>query len=141
MAKKPESVFSDFIKTHLPDVDISRVESLASLGFPDMVIADKLGSGRVAFLENKVVQRGLKVGLRPHQVSFLVRHWSYGCPAFLLVKHLPIGKRIGLAFLYHGGQAADVLLEGLRVEPVRRWASDSIDWEELRKLLLGHERP
>jgi hypothetical protein len=140
MARKPESIFSDYVRERLRDVDISRVESVANLGFPDMVLVDKC-SGRVGFLENKVVQRGLKVGLRPHQVSFLVRHWSYGCPAFLLVKHLPIGKRIGLVFLYHGGQAADVLLEGLRVEPVRRWASDAIDWEELRKLLLGEEKP
>ena len=140
MARKPESVFSDYVRERLRDVDISRVESVANLGFPDMVLVDKC-SGRVGFLENKVVQRGLKVGLRPHQVSFLVRHWSYGCPAFLLVKHLPIGKRIGLVFLYHGGQAADVLLEGLRVEPVRRWASDAVPWEELRKLLLGEEKP
>jgi len=141
MARKPESVFSDYVRERLRDVDISRVESVANLGFPDMVVADKLGSGRVGFLENKVVQRGLKVGLRPHQVSFLVRHWSYGCPAFLLVKHLPIGKRIGLVFLYHGGQVTDVLLEGLRVAPVRRWSSDAVDWEELRKLLLGIEKP
>ncbi len=140
MARKPESIFSDYVRERLRDVDISRVESVANLGFPDMVLVDKY-SGRVGFLENKVVQRGLKVGLRPHQVSFLVRHWSYGCPAFLLVKHLPIGKRIGLVFLYHGGQAADVLLEGLRVEPVRRWASDAVPWEELRKLLLGEEKP
>jgi len=141
MARKPESIFSDYVRERLRDVDISRVESVANLGFPDMVVADKLGSGRVGFLENKVVQRGLKVGLRPHQVSFLVRHWSYGCPAFLLVKHLPIGKRIGLVFLYHGGQVTDVLLEGLRVAPVRRWSSDAVDWEELRKLLLGIEKP
>jgi hypothetical protein len=140
MAKKPESVFSDYIRERLRDVDISRVESVANLGFPDMVLVDKC-SGRVGFLENKVVQRGLKVGLRPHQVSFLIRHWSYGCPAFLLVKHLPIGKRIGVVFLYHGGQAADVLLDGLRVEPVRRWASNAVPWEELRKLLLGEEKP
>jgi len=140
MARKPESVFSDYVRERLRDVDISRVESVANLGFPDMVLVDKY-SGRVGFLENKVVQRGLKVGLRPHQVSFLIRHWSYGCPAFLLVKHLPIGKRIGVVFLYHGGQAADVLLDGLRVEPVRRWASDAVPWEELRKLLLGEEKP
>jgi hypothetical protein len=57
------------------------------------------------------------------------------------VKHLPIGKRIGLVFLYHGGQAPDVALEGLRVAPVRRWSSDAVDWEELRKLLLGIEKP
>lgn len=141
MARKPESIFSDYVRERLPDVDISRVESVANLGFPDMVLVDRLGSGRVGFLENKVVQRGLKVSLRPHQVSFLVRHWSYGCPAFLLVKHLSIGKRIGLVFLYHGGQAADVLLEGLRVAPVRRWASDAVDWIDLRKLLLGEQKP
>ena len=141
MARKPESIFSDYVRERLQDVDISRVESVANLGFPDMVVADKLGGGRVGFLENKVVRRGLKVDIRPHQISFLFRHWSYGCPAFLLVKHLPIGKRIGLVCLYHGGQAPDVALEGLRVAPVRRWSSDAVDWEELRKLLLGIEKP
>jgi hypothetical protein len=140
MARKPEAVFSDYIREHLRDVDISRVESIANLGFPDMVIADKIGSGRVGFLENKVVQRGLKVGLRPHQVSFLYRHWSYEIPAFCLVKHLPVGKRVGLVFLYHGGQLPEVLEKGLRVSPVRRWASDAIDWEELRRLLLGLDK-
>lgn len=141
MARKPESVFSDYIRGHLPDVDISRVESMANLGFPDMVISDCLGTGRVGFLENKVVQRGLKVGLRPHQVSFLYRHWSYGVPAYCLVKHVPLGKRLGLALLYHGGQTPEVLEKGLRVEPVIKWESNNIDWATLRLLLLGQERP
>ena len=66
MARKPEAVFSDYIREHLPGVDISRVESVANLGFPDMVIANK-ETGTVGFLENKVVSRGLKIGLRPHQ--------------------------------------------------------------------------
>jgi hypothetical protein len=141
MARKPEAVFSDHIRQHLRDVDISRVESVANLGFPDMVLADKLGSGRVGFLENKVVQRGLRVGLRPHQVSFLYRHWSYGVPAFCLVKHLPIGKRIGIALLYHGGQLPEVLEKGLRVPPVVKWATDDINWETLRGYLLGELTP
>ena len=141
MARKPESVFSDYLKTHLPEVDISRVESLASLGFPDRVIADKLGTGRVAFLENKVVQRGLKVDLRPHQISFLFRHWEYCCNAFLLVKHLPIGKRVAIINLYHGGQVMDIARNGLRVDPVIRWPSNAVDWQRLRGFLLGEEKP
>ena len=32
MARKPESVFSDFIRDNLQGVDISRVESVANLG-------------------------------------------------------------------------------------------------------------
>jgi hypothetical protein len=141
VARKPESVFSDFIRDHLPDVDISRVESVANLGFPDMVIADRAGTGKIGFLENKVVQRGLKVHLRPHQISFLYRHWLYGCPAFVLVKHLPIGKRNSIVFLYHGGQCDDLLAQGLRVQPVIKWESNAIDWLLLKNLLLGIEKP
>lgn len=140
MARKPEAVFSDYVRDNLRDVDISRVESVANLGFPDMVIADKLGSGRIGFVENKVVQRGLQVGLRPHQISFLFRHWSYGCPAFVLVKHLPIGKRIGMVNLYHGGQVMELAESGLRLAPVIRWPSNGVDWQRLRGFILGEEK-
>lgn len=140
MARKPEAVFSDYIRDHLRDVDISRVESVANLGFPDMVIADKLGSGRVGFVENKVVQRGLQVGLRPHQISFLFRHWHYGCPAFVLVKHVPVGKRVGMVNLYHGGQCLELAEIGLRLDPIIRWPSNGIDWERLRDYILGKEK-
>lgn len=141
MARKPEAVFSEYIREHLQGVDISRVESVANLGFPDMVIADKSGSGRVGFLENKVVQRGLKVGLRPHQISFLYRHWLYGCPAFVLVKYFPIGKKKPIVFLYHGGQCDELLAQGLRVQPVIKWEIDQIDWKLLKDYLLGIEKP
>lgn len=140
MARKPEAVFSDYVRDNLRDVDISRVESVANLGFPDMVIADKLGSGRIGFVENKVVQRGLQVGLRPHQISFLFRHWSYGCPAFVLVKHLPVGKRIGMVNLYHGGQVMELAEVGLRLDPVIRWPSNGVDWQRLRGFILGEEK-
>ena len=140
MARKPEAVFSDYIRDHLRDVDISRVESVANLGFPDMVVADKLGSGRVGFVENKVVQRGLQVGLRPHQISFLFRHWQYGCPAFVLVKHLPVGKRVGMVNLYHGGQSMELAEVGLRLDPVIRWPSNGVNWELLRDFILGKEK-
>ena len=140
MARKPEAVFSDYIRQHLPDVDISRVESVANLGFPDMVIADKL-TGHISFLENKVVQRGLKVGIRPHQVSFLFRHWFYGCPAYILVKHSPIGKRVGIVHLYHGGQAMALLAEGLRVPSVVSWPSNAVDWPLLKSYLSGIVKP
>jgi hypothetical protein len=141
MAKKPESVFSDHVREHLPDVDISRVESVANLGFPDMVIADRLGSGRIGFLENKVVSRGLQVGMRPHQVSFLYRHWHYGCPAFVFVKHLPAGKRVAMLNLYHGGQTLELATVGLRLDPIMRWPSNGVDWQRLRGFLLGEEKP
>lgn len=141
MARKPEAVFSDYIRDHLRGVDISRVESVANLGFPDMVVADKLGSGRLGFVENKVVQRGLQVGLRPHQISFLFRHWQYGCPAFVLVKHQPAGKRAGIVNLYHGGQCMELAEVGLRLDPVIRWPSNAVDWERLRGFILGQEKP
>jgi hypothetical protein len=139
MARKPEAVFSDWIRDGLIDVDITRVESRASLGFPDMVIVDKSGTGKVCFLENKVVQRGLKIDLRPHQVSFLFRHWKYGCSTFVLVKHLPVGKRVAMINLYSGGQVMELLENGLRVDPIFRYPSNGMDWEQLTSTLLGLE--
>ena len=140
MARKPEAVFSDYVRDNLRDVDISRVESVANLGFPDMVVADRLGSGRIGFVENKVVQRGLQVGLRPHQISFLFRHWQYGCPAFVLAKRLPVGKRVGMVNLYHGGQCMELAEIGLRLDPVIRWPSNGVDWQRLRGFILGEEK-
>lgn len=137
MAKKPEAVFSDYISAHLPDADISRIESLANLGFPDMSIADKL-TGRIAYLENKVVSRGLQVKMRPHQVSFAVRHWSYGVPVFILIKHVLPGKRSGSVYLYPGAVADQLLLSGLRVAPLDTFPFPMAldNWQRLRHHLF-----
>lgn len=137
MAKKPEAVFSDYILAHLPDVDISRIESMANLGFPDMSIADKL-TGRIAYLENKVVSRGLQVKMRPHQISFALRHWSYGVPVFILIKHVLSGKRFGCVYLYPGAVADQLLLLGLRVPPLETFPfpMSAEHWQRIRHHLF-----
>lgn len=137
MAKKPEAVFSRHVIAMLPGFDIVRVETVASLGFPDMVLTDKGGTGKVCFLENKVVSRGLKVGLRPHQVSFLFRQWSYGASAYILVKHVPAGKRVGKICLYEGGQAMALSEKGLSLDPVLLFSTAAVDWQQIREKLLS----
>ena len=135
MAKKPEAVFSEYLRDHLLNVDISRIESMANLGFPDMVVVGKT-CGSVGFVENKVVSRGLQVGLRPHQISFLYRHAQYGCAAHVVVKHCLPGKRLYTINVYNGNQVLALAEEGLRLAPVFRAASDSINWEQLTEILL-----
>jgi len=137
MAKKPEAVFSRHVIAMLPGFDIVRVETVASLGFPDMVLTDKGGTGKVCFLENKVVTRGLKVGLRPHQISFLFRQWSYGVSAYVLVKHIPVGKRIGSILLYEGGQSMELQEKGLSLPPVLSFSTAAVDWQQIRERLLS----
>ena len=137
MARKPETLFSRHIIAMLPGFDIVRVETSASLGFPDMVLTDKRGSGKVCFLENKVVSRGQKVLLRPHQIAFLYRHWSYGAAAYILVKHVPVGKRIGRLCLYSGGQAMELQEKGLALDPVLSYSTATVDWQQIREKLLS----
>jgi hypothetical protein len=137
MARKPEAVFSDYIHANLQGVDISRVESGVNLGFPDMMLADK-NTGEIAFLENKVVSAGQSVKLRPHQVSFAYRHWSYGVNCFVFVKHVLKGKRSGKLHLYTGGQALALASQGLRETPLCSWDYPVAgQWDEIRKTLFG----
>ena len=67
----PEARFSARVKAGLVHCDIERVENRVNLGVPDMMIG--VGDAFV-LVELKVVAKGLKVGLRPHQIAFMTRH-------------------------------------------------------------------
>ena len=105
-----------------------------NLGVPDMLIG--IGD-QFVLVELKVVTRGLKVALRPHQVAFLVRHSLAGRPCFVLVKWEGTTTRPDTIRLYRGSDALALVAEGLRLPPLCEWASRTMDWQHLRHLLSG----
>ena len=61
---------------------ITRVESVATLGFPDCVLAL---AGKLFLVELKVATPSGRVKVSPHQVAFHVGHQDFPC--FILVAH------------------------------------------------------
>jgi hypothetical protein len=93
---------------------------------------------RFITLELKVVHRGLKVTLRPHQIAFLTRHAAKGRPCFVLV--LRAGGAVlkpERVLLYHGRDAVALAEEGLRLPPLAEWPSRGMNWQDLRDNLWG----
>lgn len=132
---KPEAAFSARVRDGLTKfgVDIERIENRVNLGIPDML----MGVGdRFLMVETKVVQRGLKVSLRPHQIAFMARQSGKGRPCFILV--LQSGGTVlkpAMIYLYRGRDAIDLAGVGLRLPPLGSWPSRGMDWEGLYKIL------
>lgn len=132
MATTPESKFSQRVRTSLLNCDIERLENRVNLGIPDMLIGI---NSRFVLVELKVVIRGLKVGLRPHQIAFMVRNAVAARPCFILVKRegsLLVPSTISL---YAGKDAIELAQQGLRLAPMASWPSRAMDWSKLRQLL------
>jgi hypothetical protein len=132
MATTPESKFSQRVRTSLLNCDIERLENRVNLGLPDMLIGI---NSRFVVVELKVVTRGLKVGLRPHQIAFMARNSAAARPCFILVKRegsLLVPSTISL---YAGKDAIELAQQGLRLAPMASWPSRAMDWSKLRQLL------
>ena len=128
MTTTPEARFSARVRDGLKGLgcDIERIENRVNLGVSDMLIGI---DDRFVLVELKVVQRGLKVTLRPHQIAFLIRHAAKGRPCFVLVLNI---DRI---LLYHGRDAVALAAEGLRLPPLAVWPSRGMNWAELKEKL------
>ncbi len=87
-------------------------------------------------LELKVVQKGKKVNLSPHQISFLIKHSTLGAPVFLLVQHKLLGGTSNYLSLYKGGKAIEVFERGIDAPFLLRYPATAVDWKEIRKMLL-----
>jgi len=126
----PESRFSGVVREKLKGYgcEIERIENRVNLGIPDMLVGAAAG---FCMLELKVVTRGLKVSLRPHQVAFMIRHSTANRPVFILVKDEP-RKRI---CLYAGSQAVQLVEEGLRLPPLYEWPIRGMPWKDLSEAL------
>lgn len=90
-------------------------------------------------VELKVVQRGRKAGLSPHQVAFHAKHASLGCPTFVFLQYFPPGaQRAGESELrlYAGSQVIELAAKGLDVLPCFSWPYRGMHWEQLHQRLL-----
>lgn len=138
MPSKPEGLLYKRVKENLPDCHITRIESRVNLGIPDCLIAMK-GHGMFIMLELKVVKRGRKVNLSPHQIAFHLKHADIGCPTYILVQYHPPGTTSALKaqlLLYSGEQAEDIFMRGIDVEPIDKWPLSHVMWHMLRHRLV-----
>lgn len=89
-------------------------------------------------LELKVVKKGKKVHLSPHQVSFHLKHADMKCPTFILVQYHPPGTTSVLKaelLLYRGAQVMEVLQQGIASTPHAKWPLSHVQWHMLRYAL------
>lgn len=130
----PEAAFAARVREGLLPlgVDIERIENRVNLGISDCLIGVH---SRFVSLELKVVSRGKKVGLRPHQVAFLTRHALKGRPCFVLVHYRGTLLRSPRVYLYHGRDAVALAEQGLALPPLRDWPSRGMPWPELVEAL------
>ena len=136
---KPEAAFATRVRDGLTKfgVDIERIENRVNLGIPDMLLGIE---DRFVMVELKVVQRGLKVGLRPHQIAFMARQSGKGRPCFILV--LQSGGTVlkpAAIHLYRGRDAIALAGDGLRLQSLKSWPSRGMDWGDLCKILSETE--
>ena len=128
----PEARFSARVKAGLVNCSVERIENRINLGIPDMLV----GVGEYfVLMELKVVAKGLKVGLRPHQIAFMTRHAAKDRPCFILVLDMGNTLRPSTIRLYQGGDAMKLAAEGIKLEPLRYWPSRGMPWAELEETL------
>ena len=136
---KPEAAFATRVREGLTKfgVDIERIENRVNLGIPDMLLGIE---DRFVMVELKVVQRGLKVGLRPHQIAFMAKQSGKGRPCFILVLQSggTVLKPVAI-HLYRGRDAIALAGDGLRLQSLKSWPSRGMDWGDLCKILSETE--
>lgn len=124
-------MFYQRMKKNLTKAKITRIESWASLGFPDCVVG--IGD-RFVLVELKVAKASGKVELSPHQVAFHVNHSAYPC--FVLVS-LGSGPSAEL-FLFHAGVVKDLALSTINdVKPTLKALQNKEGWGLLQMVLEG----
>ena len=90
----------------------TRIESTATAGVPDLCVCDR--QGLFHFIELKVIT-AYKVGLRPHQISWLTRH-AHGS-AWVLIRKQKNAETPAELFLYQGQDAIELAEVGVRFKP------------------------
>ena len=136
---KPEAAFSARVRDGLIrfGVDLERIENRVNLGIPDLLLGVH---DRFVMMELKVVERGLKVSLRPHQIAFMTRQAAKSRPCFVLV--LQSGGTVlrpAMIHLYRGRDVIDLAAHGLRLPAWRAWPSRGMPWDELYSALSETE--
>jgi hypothetical protein len=82
-------------------------------------------------VELKVVNKGRKVKLSPHQIAFHARHTEIGVRTFVLVLYVPPGKAAtaeGSLLLYSGAQVFDLVKSGIDTDPIVSYHYGTVPW-------------
>jgi len=107
-------------------IETTRLESWAIPGVPDVLLCSE--GGVFSFLELKVTKSGIgKLGLSPHQCSWLSRH-SNG-PCFIVVRDSSLDIRV-----YRGSDAVDLRMDGLAAVAALAVFTEPYDWEAFFRL-------
>lgn len=133
MPRKPESSLYHRLKENLPSCLITRIESRVNLGIPDCFIAFKQ-TGEIVPVELKVVKKGRKVALSPHQIAFHARHAELGVRTFVLVLYCPPQKHMvkhGQLLLFTGEQVFELVKSGVDTTPVASYQYSNVPWNIL----------
>ena len=100
-------------------------------GVPDVLLCDEKGNFHLVELK---FCNGNKVGLRPHQVSFLTRHQH--ASTWILVKHQKLNQKDFRVLLFKGEEAVNLVMEGLKGSTaVAEYKGPFIDWDALFRVL------
>ena len=116
---KPESIFWKEVKKNLSDFSLTRLESWASAGVPDVLAYNKKGTFFTIELKVTVCK---KLRFSPHQIAFHVKHPEH---TFVLAKVL--GQRAPK--LYLGSQVQT--LHDVGHEPVHAFADS---WTKIKEI-------
>lgn len=109
----------------------TRLETWALPGVPDVLFCDEKGNFHLVELK---FCNGNKVGLRPHQVSFLTRHQHSS--SWILVKHQKINSKDYRILLFKAEEAVNLVMEGLKGStPVAEFQGPFVDWDSLFRVL------
>lgn len=104
---------------------ITRVESVATLGFPDCVLAL---AGKLFLVELKVATPTGRVKISPHQVAFHVGHQD--SPCFILV------ACDGAMYLVRAGDIKELLEKSVKeVETVGCFTCDDVGFQALEHVM------
>ena len=137
MAAKPEANLYKRLNENLPSCHFTRIESRVNLGIPDCLLA--FPHGLFVMVELKVVKRGRKVNLSPHQIAFHIKHADLRCPTYILVQYQPTGTAHASKselLLFCGEQAIDLANLGVDTPALARWPWTGVSWSDLRKHLV-----
>ena len=107
----------------------TRLETWAMPGIPDVLLCDD--GGLFHFIELKATA-GNAVDLRPHQVAWLSRHAE--ASVWVLVRKVATETRPQKMYLYHGRDAMDLKMAGLKVGPLY-YATGVPDWDAILELI------
>lgn len=109
------------------DFHTTRIESVVSVGVPDVYFSSKNGSGD-GWLELKVVH-GTKVHFEKAQVSWIKQHAKTTTRiGILALKSMARGQKT--IYLWDGSQVEQVKQEGTGCSPVRQWDTP-FDWSAI----------